>query len=182
MARHQARWYALGRRPGFVPLGFPVEWIARSRSRIVLFCFVGACLAACGIWQAHRNTSQSRVLVATGVPTQAVVTGRRGDHVQYAIGGKSQTVLLAGAWDDGPTYTHGQTVTVYVSPEDSLLVATKDGYLTASLDTVAPLLLIAAGFLVVLAAGPGIIRWAARTVYERNTSLSPGPTASQSAD
>ncbi len=153
-----------GRHHATVSPGPLFDWIARSRLRIVLFCLTGAGLVTGGILQAHRTDVRIRQLVATGEQVQAVTEGSKfGDHATYVIHGRTWNVPLESAWGNGPGYRRGEDVTIYVSQNDPRLVATRDGYVTSSVQTHAPFPLIGAGVIVMLLAGPGLATWTART-------------------
>ncbi|GIH12489.1 hypothetical protein Raf01_06610 [Rugosimonospora africana] len=122
-----------------------------------------------GILQAHRNAVENHFLVATGSPVQAVAVGDKfGDHVQYTAGGRERIVPLAGSWGDSPPYSRGDSVTIYVSPTDPQLVATRDGHHTSSVGTSVPVPFVVAGFFIALTAAPGIVRWHARVILSRD--------------
>ena len=159
----------VGRHHATVSPGPLFDWIARSWLRIVLFCLVGACLVAGGILQPRRTEVRIRQLVATGEPVPAVMEGYKfGDHATYVAHGRTWNVPLESAWGNGPGYSRGESVTVYVSETDPQFVATRDGYVTSSAQTHAPFPLIGAGVLVMLLAGPGL---ATRTARARLNQL-----------
>ncbi|MEU1397453.1 DUF3592 domain-containing protein [Micromonospora zamorensis] len=158
----------VGRHDATVSPGPLFDWIARSRLRIVLFCLAGACLVAGGILQAHRTNVRIRQLVATGEQVQATMAGYKfGDHARYVAHGHTWNVPLESGWGNGPGYSRGESVTIYVSQTDPQLVATRDGYMASSMQTHAPYLLIGAGVFVMLLAGPGLETWIARVRLSR---------------
>lgn len=124
----------------------------------------GRCLSvAGGILQPRRTEVRIRQLVATGEPVQAVMEGFKfADHATYVARGRTWSVPLESAWGNGPGYSRGESVTIYVSETDPQFVATRDGYVTSSVQTLAPFPLIGAGMLVILLAGPGLATRIAR--------------------
>lgn len=161
----------VGRHHATVNPGPLLDWIARSRLRIVLLCLAGACLVVGGVLQAHRTNVRVRQLVATGEQVQATATGVKfGDHARYAAQGRTWNVPLESAWGNGPDYSRGESVTIYVSRGDPQLIATGDGDLTSSVETHAPFPMIGAGFFVMLLAGPGLAIWIARVRVNRLVS------------
>ncbi|WP_435825681.1 hypothetical protein [Micromonospora zamorensis] len=106
--------------------------------------------------------------MATGEQVQATMAGYKfGDHARYVAHGHTWNVPLESGWGNGPGYSRGESVTIYVSQTDPQLVATRDGYMASSMQTHAPYLLIGAGVFVMLLAGPGLETWIARVRLSR---------------